>query len=111
MKFVDAADPLPFKIAAGALYKAVSNLNVTAELSEYVNDEKFYPAFGAEYWIRNAFALRGGYKFGYDTSNLGAVVGLSLGFGVKVAGLGVDYAYLPFGDLGNVHRFGFWLQF
>ena len=111
MKFVDAADPLPFSISAGALYKAASNFNITAELDEYVNDEKFYPAFGAEYWLRDAFALRGGYKFGYDTSNLGAAAGASLGFGVKVAGLGVDYAYLPFGDLGNIHRFGFWMQF
>jgi len=38
-------------------------------------------------------------------------VGLSLGFGIKVADLGMDYAYIPFGDLGNIHRFGFWLQF
>jgi hypothetical protein len=111
MKFEDSADPLPLNIAAGALYRLSSKFNLTAELSEYVNDEKFYPAFGAEYWLREGFALRGGYKSGYDTSNLGASVGLSLGFGLKVSGLGVDYAYLPFGDLGNVHRFGFWMQF
>ena len=111
MKFVDKADPLPIDLRVGMLYRASPEFNVVAEVNEYLQDEKFYPALGAEYWFRDAFALRGGYKFGYDTSNLGAAVGLSLGFGIKVAGLGVDYAYLPFGDLGNVHRFGFWMQF
>lgn len=111
MKFEEESDPLPLNLRAGALYKASPDLNVTAEISEYLQDEKFYPSVGVEYWFRRAFALRGGYKFGYDTANLGAAVGLSLGFGVKVAGLGVDYAFLPFGDLGNIHRFGVWLQF
>lgn len=111
MKFEEESDPLPLNLRAGMLYRPSAGLNLVAEINEYLQDEKFYPAFGAEYWLRDALALRGGYKFGYDTSNLGTEVGLSLGFGIKVAGLGVDYAYLPFGDLGNVHRFGFWLQF
>ena len=111
MKFEDDSDPLPIDIRAGMLYRPSPELNLVAEVNEYLQDEKFYPSFGAEYWLREALALRGGYKFGYDTENLGAEVGLSLGFGVKVAGLGVDYAYLPFGELGSVHRFGFWLQF
>jgi long-subunit fatty acid transport protein len=111
MKFDEESDPLPLNLRAGALYKVSPALNVTAEVNEYLQDEKFYPSVGAEYWFRKAFALRGGYKFGYDTANLGSEVGLSLGFGVKVSGLGVDYAFLPFGDLGNIHRFGFWLQF
>ncbi len=111
MKFEEESDPLPLNLRVGALYKASPDFNVTAEVSEYLQDEKFYPSIGAEYWFRKAFALRGGYKFGYDTANLGAAVGLSLGFGIKVAGLGVDYAFLPFGDLGNIHRLGMWLQF
>lgn len=111
MKFEDDSDPLPINLKVGALYKPNPKLNLAAELTQYFMDEKFYPALGAEYWFRDAFALRGGYKFGYDTSNLGNTVGLSLGFGLKTAGIGLDYAYLPFGDLGNVHRFGFWIQF
>lgn len=111
MKFDSEPDPLPLNLRAGMLYKPQERLNLVAELSQYFVDEKFYPAAGAEYWFRDSFALRGGYKFGYDTANLGNEVGLSLGFGMKVAGIGLDYAYLPFGDLGNIHRFGFWMQF
>ncbi|HCC47128.1 MAG TPA: hypothetical protein DEQ38_03290 [Elusimicrobia bacterium] len=111
MTFVDESDPLPINLRAGGLYAVSDRLKVVAEMNGYFQDEKFYPSMGAEYWFRDALALRGGYKFGYDTSNLGAEVGLSLGFGVKVQGLGVDYAFLPFGDLGNIHRFGVWMQF
>lgn len=111
MKFVDESDPLPVSIRAGGSYKVSDRLSVAAEINEYLQDEKFYPSLAAEYWFRDALALRGGYKFGYDTSNLGAEVGLSLGFGIKVQGIGVDYAFLPFGDLGNIHRFGMWMQF
>lgn len=111
MKFDTESDPLPFCIRAGVLYRPQPAMNFVGELNQYLVDEKFYPSVGAEYWFRNSFALRGGYKFGYDTANLGNEVGLSLGFGLKVSGLGVDYAYLPFGDLGNVHRFGFWMQY
>ncbi|MCM2266856.1 MAG: PorV/PorQ family protein [Elusimicrobiales bacterium] len=111
MKFEEEADPLPLCLRAGGLYRVSPRLNVAAEVAQYLQDEQFYPSVGAEYWFRSSFALRGGYKFGYDTSNLGSEVGLSLGFGVKVSGLGVDYAFLPFGDLGSIHRFGFWLQF
>lgn len=111
MKFEDESDSLPLNLKAGFLYRPNDRLNLAAELNQYFIDEKFYAAAGAEYWFRNSFALRGGYKFGYDTSNLGSQVGLSLGFGVKTSGLGVDYAFLPFGDLGNIHRFGFWIQF
>jgi len=111
MKFVDESDPLPLNLRAGALFKATEKLNVALEINEYLQDEKFYPSAGVEYWFRDALALRAGYKFGYDTSNLGSTVGLSLGFGVKVQGLGVDYAFLPFGDLGSIHRFGVWMQF
>lgn len=111
MKFKDERDPLPLNLKAGLAYRPVNRFVVAAELNEYLIDQKFYASLGGEYWLRDAFALRGGYRFGYDTSNLGAAAGLSAGFGLKVAGLGVDYAFLPFGDLGNTHRFGFWIQF
>ena len=44
--------------------------------------------------------LRGGYKFNYDTE------GLTLGAGLKLKGLGVDYSYCSYGEyLSAVHRF------
>lgn len=111
MKFKEEGDPLPLNLKVAMAYRPNKKLTIVAGLSEYFIDEKFYASAGGEYWLRNAFAFRGGYSFGYDTSNLGGAAGLSAGFGMKVAGIGIDYAFLPFGDLGNTHRFGFWIQF
>ncbi len=111
MKFIDESDPLPINLRAGVLYRWSGSANLLAEVSQYFSDEKFYAAFAGEYWLREGFALRGGYKFGYDTSNLGAAAGLALGFCISNSGIGLDYAYTPFGELGDIHRFGFSMKF
>ncbi|HBE88880.1 MAG TPA: hypothetical protein DDW67_07030 [Elusimicrobia bacterium] len=111
MKFVDESDPLPINLRAGMLYRWSESANLLAEVNQYFADEKFYAAFAGEYWLREGFALRGGYRFGYDTSNLGAATGLALGFGISNSGIGLDYAYTPFGELGDIHRFGFSMKF
>lgn len=59
---------------------------------------------GAEYWIADLLALRGGYKVNYTDE------GIAGGFGLKknVGGLDlrIDYSYTDMGTfLGNVHRF------
>lgn len=111
MKFRDESDPLPINLKAGILYRWSESTSLMAELNQYFMDEKFYAAFAGEYWLREGFALRGGYKFGYDTANLGASTGLALGFGITNSGIGLDYAYTPFGELGDIHRFGFSMKF
>jgi len=111
MKFDKVSDPLPLSLRAGAAYEPVKALTLGLTLDQYLIDQKFYAAFGGEYWLRDALALRAGYRYGYDTIHLGAMTGISLGIGIKVNGLGLDYAYVPFGDLGDTHRFGFWMKF
>lgn len=58
---------------------------------------------GAEYWLFNTFALRGGYKFNYDQEGLSAGIGIKRGisgFNVKF-----DYSFTDMGSyLGSVHR-------
>jgi hypothetical protein len=51
--------------------------------------------------------LRAGYRFGYDTASLGGTVGLSAGFGFKIWDVDMDYAFVPFGELGDTHRVSF----
>ncbi len=61
---------------------------------------------GSEYWYRNTFALRGGYRFNYDSE------GLTLGLGVKMQSFEIGYSYADFGDhLGNVSRLSAEIQF
>lgn len=110
MKYEDESDDIPLSIKAGALYK-INRLNLVGEIEEYVYDEKFYPSIGAEYFLKDSFILRTGYRFGYDTSNLGSMVGFSIGFGIVTKDVGFNYAYVPFGDLGNINRFDLQLKF
>ncbi|MEW6555914.1 MAG: PorV/PorQ family protein [Elusimicrobiota bacterium] len=112
VKYIDESDPLPLNIKVGAAYKALKDLTVACDLDEYIVDTKLYASIGAEYWIReDILALRSGYRFGYDTSSLGSVVGLGAGAGFRIWGFSIDYAFVPFGDLGDTHRISFGTKF
>ena len=51
------------------------------------------------------FALRGGYQFGHGADQLqNNIVGLSAGAGIRLGSLDLDYAFLPYGTLGDTHR-------
>lgn len=58
-------------------------------------------AAGAEYRLAGILALRAGYRTGSDVQGLS---GLRAGLGIFFRGLGVDYAFAPYGKLGNTHR-------
>ena len=48
--------------------------------------------------------MRAGYQLGHGQDQLGSLVGFAAGFGVKISRLTLDYAFVPFGDLGDTHR-------
>jgi hypothetical protein len=53
---------------------------------------------GLDYQLLDVLSIRGGYMSAEDES------GLSFGMGVKYLGLGLDYAYTPFGVFDKVQR-------
>lgn len=104
MKYDSESDNIPLSIKTGFSY-SLSKANIVAEIEQFVHDEKFYPSIGAEYFVGDSFVLRSGYKFGYDTSKLGSMVGFACGFGIIAKDVSFNYAYVPFGELGNINRF------
>ena len=63
---------------------------------------------GIEYSFAESISLRAGYAGPADEQSMSYGVGVRKGLaGVNI---GVDYAYTPFGILGNVHRFSFQFQ-
>ncbi|GAB4028237.1 MAG: type IX secretion system protein PorQ [Elusimicrobiota bacterium] len=110
MKYESESDPLPLNLRAGISYR-IKRTQFACEMSEYFREDKFYPSLAAEHELRDGFTIRAGYKFGYDTGNLGSYAGLSAGFGIKTSGIGLDYTYSPFGELGDIHRFDFKIRF
>ncbi len=63
-------------------------------------DDEFHLHVGAEADLHEAFAVRAGYMFGYDTKNLTA------GASFTHRNVTVDYAFVPYSsDLGTSHLF------
>jgi hypothetical protein len=59
---------------------------------------------GAEDLIHNFLALRIGYQANLAETQIQGLSGLTAGGGISFSGLGLDYAFLPYGDLGAAHR-------
>jgi hypothetical protein len=96
---------LPRTYRAGGAYRLMRRAWLTAEFMQ-VGHSDLAAAAGAEgeYAItaRETVFARAGYKTG-RSKNAGP--GVSAGVGVRSGDIGVDYAFSPFGDLGDTHRF------
>ncbi len=61
---------------------------------------------GAEFGYQHHLFLRAGYQFPLTDPQLNGLSGLTAGVGVHFGDLVLDYAFLPYGDLGIAHRIG-----
>jgi len=59
---------------------------------------------GEFHWEQMAF-FRLGYRYPFQNNDLGIATGFSVGVGFQAGPFGADYAFLPYGDLGDSHRF------
>jgi len=99
IKFVQQSDPLPFTYRMGAAWHLFEwRLQLGADVLKR-RDTKYKVNMGAEYRPIQLFALRVGYSTENDLDD-----GVTAGFGIDMRALHFDYAYVPYGDLGNTHR-------
>jgi hypothetical protein len=110
MKYDVEEYSLPRYVKVGASYEsevaALDGRVLVAFDSMFPNDDGVREHLGAEYSYRRMFALRAGYKAGYDSQ------GATFGFGVVYREMNFDYAFLPVSnDLGDNHRFGLGFSF
>ncbi|MDI6786190.1 MAG: PorV/PorQ family protein [bacterium] len=102
-KYKDDKVPLPLNIKLGILYKMFNNnLKVAFDLSK-PNDNDVCFNLGLEYILFKIISFRGGYVKGISKANQN----FSLGTGFRFKNLYLDYAYTPYGDLGDAHRMSF----
>jgi len=109
LKFEQEGDSLPFTIRAGGSYlMALGKEHTLLLAAEAVkpNDNGFRGNGGAEYWYKNIFALRGGYKIGYDLDSFTAGVGFNWKW------YGLDYGWgMVESKMGSNHRVSFTVRF
>lgn len=99
IRFVQQADPMPFTSRMGlAMHLYEWRLQLGADVLKR-RDTRLEYNFGLEFRPVKIIALRGGYSSENDLDK-----GLTAGFGVDVSSLHFDYAYVPYGILGNTHR-------
>ncbi|MEA1965493.1 MAG: PorV/PorQ family protein [Candidatus Aerophobetes bacterium] len=94
--------PLNFKLGVA---KKTESLTLTADISK-PTDNRMYFSIGGDWSIRENLFLRVGYKSNRDIAS-----GITIGIGLKRKKIGLDYAYLPYGDLGNTHRVSLIMRF
>ncbi len=96
---------LPVSLQVGAGY-SFRDLNLVADVALPI-DNRPSLHLGAEYTMLKTITLRCGYRTGpQDLSTLGLASGMCLGLGLALGRLAVDYAFVPYGSLGSVHRIG-----
>ncbi|MCD6412891.1 MAG: PorV/PorQ family protein [Elusimicrobia bacterium] len=96
LKYQNEGDPLPQNIRTGVSYRA-NNLIMGFDIVK-PNDGDIKKNLGMEFLIGKAFALRAGYKAGYDLGSL------TFGFGVKLKRLNIDYAMAAMDEMDTVQR-------
>ncbi|RMH55610.1 MAG: hypothetical protein D6679_11350 [Candidatus Hydrogenedentota bacterium] len=99
LKFVREEEDLPITMRVGAGYRPPGSRWSLAGDAVWVRNENLEGKFGVEYWIwPEHFAVRGGINTATDEGS-----GLTAGAQFRWQGLDLDYAFVPFGDLGNEH--------
>jgi hypothetical protein len=111
IKFTDRRYGLPLVLRAGVSGRLRDSGALLALDVEKPVDN--YPALavGAEFPLTQRLALRSGYKYRLYGNEEGAWSGFSAGAGVFFDRAIFDYAFTPFGELGNAHRFSISVKF
>ena len=113
IKFNEEGDPLPLTVDAGAGIDIARNrLKLAADVRD-VRDIGVKFGVGAEWHeaLRENFryAARLGYNSANTDGNGGSGAAIGAGLGYKLFDL--DFAWIPFGDLGNTFRYSAHLKF
>lgn len=110
-------EKLPLVYRAGLAYrfqpKKPTNFLVGVDFEKPIDSDPVVHA-GGEVWLGDkafSVAFRGGYSFDPLNQDLGGTVGASLGAGVRFTGFELNYALVPFGVLGDTHRFSLTYRF
>ena len=111
IKFISRRYNLPFTLRAGLSHRLPgTGALVSLDISKPVDNYPFF-ALGLEQQLTNRLVLRSGYRYRLYGNELGAWSGFSAGLGLVFDRFSFDYAFSPFGELGNSHRFSLAFRF
>lgn len=107
-KFDRERDTLPTRIKIGAAVRPTRPLLISADVIAHVANNP-HGALGMEYSWAPARGIKAAMRGGFNSltlDDLGAHTGFTAGMGLALSDLSFDYAFVPFGALGDaLHRF------
>lgn len=99
LKRQSSSEPLPLNLRFGATWRVLQGTALALDLNQPSKGDMTVHV-GAEYVAAKIVALR----VGYDGRN-SADSGIAAGAGFILKSMSVNYAFTPFGSLGDSHRF------
>ncbi len=113
IKFNDEGDPLPMTIDGGAGYRFASDRLLMAFNVRQIRDAGVKFGVGSEWKDLIAEKFRYALRAGFNNSavDTNGASGMSLGGGVGFKQFDLDFAWVPFGDLGNTFRYAAVIKF
>lgn len=101
---------LPIWLKLGIAYNLFEYLHLTSDMTLYKDNNPTY-SFGLEYSFNKIVFLRVGYKKKSSKPQEDILSNVTLGVGFSVLNSQIDYAYIPYEDVGNSHRISLTLKF
>ncbi|MDE2313972.1 MAG: PorV/PorQ family protein [Elusimicrobia bacterium] len=110
--FAGQGDPLPMAWYAGGAWRIIPQWLVTAEL-DLPRDNGASYALGTEYAMMFTENLGASVRAGYASRNTdaGGFSGATFGAGLKYSNFGFDFAFVPFGNLGDTYLYSLTVGF
>lgn len=106
LRYEKEKERLPFAMRLGSSYKLLESWTAAFDVGFPV-DSDTYVAMGTEYVLPVSAGWKLAGRLGYNTRTLGNVTGFtgfSTGVGFAYQKISVDYGFVPFGSIGNIHR-------
>jgi outer membrane protein OmpA-like peptidoglycan-associated protein len=110
-------EKLPLVYRVGLAYrlqpKEPTHFSLGVDLEKPIDNDPVVHAGGELWWGMKDFAvaLRGGYSLDPLNQDLGGASGATLGAGFRYNPFEINYAFVPFGALGDTHRFSLTYRF
>lgn len=113
MKFVSESESLPMNIKLGGLYRIAGSNWIYVLDVNFPIDNSINVGTGTEYTykIDDDMSVSGRVGYNTKTKDIEGLKGLTAGFGIGYFNYNIDYAFVPFGNLGNTHRMSLGIKF
>lgn len=96
--------PLPRNIKAGAAYRLLNDALTMSLDVNFPSDNDTNFNFGTEYWFKELIAIRAGYKTLTKDELKSSNLTYGAGFNLPWPGIGINYAFGDYDELGDTHR-------